>query len=164
MQTIKLYLYNQKVEVQIVDPTIFTTRNRVVYSHPIVVYQGIDNPLQIVLKNQDQKTVDLTGYAVQADLQDPTNQVTIESYAVNWIDITKGQGSLLIDRQTLDSLEQRIYKLTFKAIRQSNNAERPLFIYDNYGVPLDLQVRPAYYSRVESMPGQIDTVFDGGII
>jgi hypothetical protein len=164
MQTIKVYLYNQKVEVQIVDPTIFTTRNRVVYSHPIVVYQGIDNPLQVVLKNQDQKSVDLTGYVVQADIQDPTNKVTIESFAVTWIDITKGVGSLTIDRQTLDSLEQRLYKLTFKRIKQSDNTERPLFIDDNYGVPIDLQVKPAYYSRVESMPGQIDTVFDGGVI
>lgn len=146
------------------DPTIFTTRNNVVYSHPLVVYQGIDNPLQVVLKNQDQKPVDLSGYVVQADIQDPTNQVTIESFAVVWFDITKGHGIFTIDRQTLDSLEQRIYKLTFKRIKQSDNKENPLFVDDNYGVPIDLQVRPAYYSRVESTPGLIDTVFDGGII
>ena len=55
MQTVKAFIYDQKVEVQILDTTIFTTRNRIVYSRPIKVYQGIDNPLQIIVKNQDQK-------------------------------------------------------------------------------------------------------------
>ena len=47
------------------DPTI-KTRNRVVYSRPITVYQGIDNPIQVVVKNQDQKNVNLTGQIMPA--------------------------------------------------------------------------------------------------
>jgi hypothetical protein len=74
MITVKTYLYPNLVEVQVFDPTIFTTRNRQVYSRPIKIYQGIDNPIQVVVLNQDQKKVDLTGYAVQADIQDPTNK------------------------------------------------------------------------------------------
>jgi hypothetical protein len=90
MQTIKTYLYPNTAEVQVFDPTIFTTRNRQVYSRPITVYQGIDNPIQVIVKNQDQKTVNLNGYAVQADIQDPTNQVTVASYAVTWANISLG--------------------------------------------------------------------------
>ena len=56
MQTIKLYLVDQIAEVQIMDPAIFTVRNRTVYSRPIKVYQGVDNPIQVVVKNQDQMT------------------------------------------------------------------------------------------------------------
>lgn len=163
MQTIKAYLYDQKVEVQILDTTIFTTRNRKVYSRPIKVYQGIDNPIQVVVKNQDQKSVNLTGYAVQADLQDPINRLTVLSYAVSWADITKGLGTFTITREEIDALEQRFYKLTFRTIKTSDNSQKPTYIDDNYGVPLDVQIEQAYYEYAEAMPTQ-EYVVDGGTL
>ena len=164
MQTTKIYLYDNTVTVQIMDPTIFTTRNRPVYSRPIKVYQGIDNPIQVLVKNQDQKAVNLTGYAVQADIQDPTNQVTVNSYAVTFANVQLGQGTFTIDKDTVSSLEQRFYKLTFKTIKTSDNTEKPAYVDDNYGAPLDLQVLPAYYSLTEPSPGVNDSVIDGGDI
>jgi hypothetical protein len=167
MITVKAYLYPNVAEVQVFDPTIFTTRNRQVYSRPIKVYQGIDNPIQVIIRNQDQKSVDLTGYAVQADIQDSVNQVTVASYAITWADITKGQGTFIIDINTVNSLEQRFYKLTFRRIADAEGegvTESPLYIDDNYGVPLDLQVLPAYYSDTVPLPGVDYTVFDGGTI
>ena len=110
MQTIKAYLYDQKVEVQILDTSIFTVRNKIVYSTPVKVYQGIDNPIQVVVKNQDQKKVNLTGYVMQADIQDPQNEVTVNSYAVTWANIQQGLGTFTIDSSTVNSLEQRFYK------------------------------------------------------
>ena len=164
MQTIKVYLYNQKVEVQIVDTTIFTTRNRIVYSRPIKVYQGIDNPIQVIVKNQDQKKVDLTGYALQVDVQDPVNKVTVNSYAVNFANIHLGQGTFTIEKTTVDSLEQRFYKLTFRTINVQTNAEKPVYVDDNYTAPLDLEVLPAYYSDSEPAPGVEYGVIDGGLL
>lgn len=165
MQTIKLYLVDQKVEVQILDTSIFTVRNRIVYSRPIKVYQGIDNPLQVVVKNQEQKKVDLTGYAMQADIQDPTNQVTVGSYAVTWANIQLGQGQFTIDSSTINSLEQRFYKLTFKTIKTSDNSEKPAYIDDNYGVPLDLEILPAYINTTP-VPGvdPEEITVDGGTL
>lgn len=167
MQTIKTYLYDQKVEVQILDTSIYTVRNRQVYSRPIKIYQGIDNPIQVVVKNQDQKKVNLTGYAMQADIQDPTNEITVASYAVNWGNggnIALGQGQFTIDSTTVNSLEQRFYKLTFRTIKNSDNSEKPVYIDDNYGVPLDLEVLPAYYSTTEPAPLSNDIVVDGGTL
>lgn len=164
MITIKAYLYPNTVEVQIMDPTIFTTRNRVVYSRPIKVYQGIDNPIQIVVKNQDQKSVDLSGYSLQVDIQDPTNRVTVNSYGVQYIDFTQGTGTFTLDRLTLDSMEQRFYKLTVKRINRLDNTEQPIYVDDNFGVPLDLEVLPAYYATVEPTPFVDDSVADGGTI
>lgn len=167
MQTIKTYLYPNTVEVQILDTSIFTVRNRVVYSRPIKVYQGIDNPIQVIVKNQDQKAVDLTGYSVQADIQDSTNQVTIASYAVTWANIAQGQGNFTIDLTTINSLEQRFYKLTFRTIADAEGGdviEAPLYIDSNYGVPLDLEILPAYYSDMSPLPGSSYSVIDGGTI
>jgi hypothetical protein len=162
MITIKAYLYPNTVEVQIMDPTIFTTRNRVVYSRPIKVYQGIDNPIQIVVKNQDQKSVDLNGYSLQVDIQDPTNRVTVESFGVTYIDQAKGTGIFTLDRATINTLEQRFYKLTVKRINVSDSSEQPIYIDDNHGVPLDLEVLPAYYADAASDTTEV--IIDGGVL
>lgn len=160
MQLIKTYLYPNTMTVQFLDPTLFTGgRNRVVYSRTIKAYQGIDNTIQIVTMNQDQKAVNLTGYALQVDIQDPVNQLTVESYAVTFTDITKGQGYIVLDQATIDSLEQRFYKLTVKQINIESDVENPVYIDDNYGVPLDLQILPAYYSTTSPAP-----VIGGGIV
>lgn len=144
MITVKTYLYPNTAEVQVFDPTIFTTRNRQVYSRPIKVYQGVDNPIQVIVKNQDQKSVDLTGSSMTASIQDPTNQTTIHSYPITWANIMLGQGNFTVDKATLANLENRFYTLTFQANTAGN--VKPVYINDNYGVPLDLEVLPAYYS------------------
>ena len=144
MITVKTYLYPNLAEVQVFDPTIFTTRNRQVYSRPIKVYQGVDNPIQVIVKNQDQKSVNLTGSSMTAQIQDPTNQTTIHSYPITWANIMLGQGNFTVDKATLANLENRFYTLTFQANTAGN--VKPVYINDNYGVPLDLEVLPAYYS------------------
>jgi hypothetical protein len=167
MITVKAYLYPNIAEVQFFDSSIFNVRNRVVYSRPIKVYQGIDNPVQVIVRNQDQKAYNLSGFALQVDIQDPVNQVTVNSYAVAFasnVALEKGQGTFTIDSATLNSMEQRFYKLTFKTINTTTNAEQPVYIDDNYGAPLDLQVLPAYYSSMEPTPFVDDAVLDGGVI
>ena len=164
MTTIQTYLYTNKIEVQILDTGIFSTRNRQVYSRPVIVYQGIDNPVQIVTKNQDQKPVNLTGYQIQVDIQDPNTQTTVQSLPVNFSDIQLGRGSFTISKTLLDTLTERFYKLTFRTINLGSNAEAPLYIDDNFGVPLDLEVLPAYYSDTAPSPTVSGYIIDAGTI
>jgi hypothetical protein len=169
MITVKAYLYPNLAEVQVFDPAIFTTRNRQVYSRPIKVYQGVDNPIQVIIRNQDQKKVDLTGSSVTASIQDPTNQLTVKSYPVLFGanvggNIQLGQGTFTFDANTINGLEQRFYKLAFSTTVTSTDVTRPVYIDDNYGVPLDLEVLPAYYAN-STPPAQSDTyTLDGGSI
>lgn len=163
MQQIQSYLYPNTVSVQILDPAIFSPRNRVVYSRPITIYQGIDNPLQVVVQNQDQKAVDLTGYLVQLDIQDPVAQASVNSLAVTVTDYAKGRGTVTIPRAVANVLEQRRYKITVKLIEDSTNVERPMYIDDNFGASLDLEVLPGWYesTAIDTPP---DEVIDGGTI
>jgi hypothetical protein len=163
MQTINTYLYPNVIVVQFMDPSIFTVRNRVVYSRPIKIYQGIDNPLQVVVKNQDQKAVDTTGYLVQVDIQDPATFGSVESLAVTMITPTKGQGTVTIPKLTVNALDQRFYKLTVKLIKQTTNAEQPLYIDDNYGAMIDLEVLPGWYES-SALTLDSDEVIDPGTI
>jgi len=160
---IQAYLYSNIVRVQIWDPAIFSPRNRVVYSRPITIYQGIDNPLQVVIKNQDQKSVNLTGYLVQLDIQDPVNQASVNSLAITITDYAKGLGTVTIPREVVNVLDQRIYKITVKLIDDNTNRERPLYVDDNYGASLDLEILPAWYESVTVDPPP-DEVIDGGTI
>jgi hypothetical protein len=76
---------------------------------------------------------------------------------------TKGQGTVTIPRDVVNALEQRFYKITIKLITVSTNKEQPLYIDDNYGAQLDLEVLPGWY---ESMPLTLNSVevIDGGAI
>ena len=164
MPVITSYLYNNIMTVEVFDlsdPTL-NTRNRPVYARPIKVYQGIDNPIQVRVQNQDQKPVNLTGYALQADIQDPNNQATAYSFGVDYSDATKGVGTFTIDKLTVNSLEQRFYKITLKVVNIIDMIERPVYMDDNYTVPLDLEVLPAYYGTTETVPGIDETVIDSG--
>ena len=162
MITVKAFIYPNTVEVQVFDPTIFTTRNRQVYSRPIKLYQGVDYPIQIIIRNQDQKPVDLTGSTVTASIQDPTNQVTVKSYAVTFANIMLGQGNFTFDANTVNSLENRFYKLAFSTTVTNTDETSPVYIDDNYGVPLDLEILPAYYSTTVAPPTINTYSIDGG--
>jgi hypothetical protein len=169
MITVKAYIYPNTAEIQVFDPTIFTTRNRQVYSRPIKVYQGVDNPVQVIIRNQDQKAVNLTGSSVTASIQDPVNQVTVKSFPVLFGanvggNIQLGQGTFTFDANTINSLEQRFYKLAFSSTVTSTDVTRPVYIDDNYGVPLDLEVLPAYYETSATLPGSDTYSLDGGSI
>ncbi len=164
---IQTYLYSNKVVAQIIDPAIFTTRNRVVYARPVTVYQGIDNPMQVVVKNQDQKAVDVTNYSMVAEIQDPNNKVAVATYALTWVDALTGRGAFTLDKATVNSLEQRFYKLTFKTVNTVTHVEQPIYVDDNYSVPLDLKVLPAYHNTGADAGTEIntnagDTILDGG--
>lgn len=144
MQQIQSYLYPNTLAVQFQDPTIFAPRNRIVYSRPITVYQGIDNPLQVVIKNQDQKAVNVTGYTITLDIQDPLLANTVVSLPVTISNASSGLGNVTITSAVVNALDQRIYKLAIKATTGGNS--RPMFIDDNFGAKLDLDVREGWYS------------------
>lgn len=163
MPLITSYLYDNKHTVQILDYTdpAIKTRNRPVYQKTVVVYQGVDNPVVIEFKNQDQKLVNLTGYAVQAAIQDPIEEITVNTYAVTFANAANGRGTFTFDSLTISNLENRLYKLTFKSNREIDNVEQPLYFDDNYQAPLDLDIRPAYYN---AEPFAANVTYDGGTI
>lgn len=151
MPTITSYLAIQRIPIEVLDfsdPTL-KPRNRPVYAHPIKIYQGIDNPIQIVVKNQDQKAVNLTGYTVNVAIQDSENQTTITSFVANnatlGSNLQLGTATITITKDILANLDQRFYKITAK-VTSLANVTQPLYMDDNFSVPLDMEVLPAYYS------------------
>jgi hypothetical protein len=159
MQTIDVFWYKNIMQVQVIDPAIFTKRNRVVYNRTIKIYQGIDNPIHIVTKNQDQKAVDLTGYDVQVDIQDPVKEITVQTFTVDFVTQNKGLGMFTVPKTVVNALDQRYYEFTVKLIKLSDNKETPLYIDDNHGARLPVQVLSGYY---DNAPGLL--VIQNGVV
>jgi hypothetical protein len=163
MQTIEIFHYKNILNVQVIDPAIYTTRNRIVYSRTIKIYQGIDNPIHVVAKNQEQKPADLTGYDVRVDIQDPENALTVETFTVTFVAQDKGLSTFTIPKNVVNALDQRHYEFTVKLVNLDTNDEAPLYIDDNYSVRLPLQVLPAYYDNMPVLPTEIyNGVVDAG--
>lgn len=163
---ITIYLYPNIIDVQFWDASIFSTRNRYMYAKPVVIYQGIDNPLQVRVRNQEQASVNMTPYLLQVDIQDPLNQQTVQSFGVDFQNIEKGFGTFIIPKDLVNTLEQRRYKLTFRVIKETDNTERPAYADDNYLVPMDLVVMPGYYTSMPPGPEETEDYLkiDGGTI
>ena len=134
------------------------------YSLPIKIFQGTANPIQIMVMNRDQRPVNLTGYALQVNIEDPYHRVTVASYAITYYDQTTGLGNFVIDQATVDALEQRLYKLSVKQINENTDVPSIVYLDDNYGALIDLEVLPAYYSKTAPAPTQQESVLDGGVI
>jgi hypothetical protein len=164
MQTLDVFFYKNILEVQVLDPAIYSVRNRIVYAKTIKVYQGIDNPIHIVTKNQEQKPVNLTGYTMQIEIQDPQNEITVAAYAVSFVTINKGLGTFTIPKETVNALDQRHYHLTARLTNSTTNAENPLYIDDNYSVAVPLQVLSAYYSTDPITPTLAEGIVDLGTL
>ena len=164
MYEIQSYLYDSIIRVQILDQGAFSPpRKRVVFSQPIKVYQGIDNPLQIVVRNQQQKAVDLTGNTMQLDIQDPFEKGAVESLAVTIDNAATGLCSVTIPKAITVALKQKMYLLTLKLTNTATNIDRPLYVDDTLGAQLKIEVLPGWY---ESAPSNFtaNAVIDSGQI
>ena len=118
------------------------------YARPIKVYQGIDNTVQIVVKNQDQKPANLVGYSVRVDIRDIENDITAYTITANslaqYSNLSIGTTTVTFTANVVGNLDQRFYQLTTRLIKTSTSAETPLYMDDNFTVPLGLEVLPAY--------------------
>jgi hypothetical protein len=160
MTIITTYLYPKIITVHFYEPTIYKVRYNKVYAEPVVIHQGIDNPILVRVRNQDQKPVDMTGRVVQVDIQNPVSRLTEYSMGMTFDDAAKGYGRFTITREQADTLTLRTYKLTFRYIDLETNAEQPLYVDHNFEVPLGLIVKPAYYSDMIPQEGETGDVLN----
>lgn len=141
MPTITSYLYPNRITAQIVedDPSI-KTRNRVVYNRTVEVYKGLDNPITIQFKNQDQRNLNISSYSLTGYLVDIINNQIVSNIAVTVSNATIGTASVTLTEELLDQLPLQRYKLALKAV--SSGLERPVYTDDNYGLYTEIKINP----------------------
>jgi hypothetical protein len=142
MQTIKLYLYPQNINLQIFDSGIITVEDRNVYTKPLVVFKGINNYVQILVKNADQKSINITGMTFYAEILKSPAQDFIGTLPVTIVDGTNGIASVNIPSVLINPVPLGYYTLLINVT--SSGITQPGYIDDNYGIAINFVVKNGY--------------------
>ena len=138
MITIQSYLYDNIIPVQILDPGLLArTRNRTVYNRTVKLYKNIDNTITLQVRNQDQKSVDITYTTFSFYVMNSTSNVAVLSLTPT-IGTVKGAATLVITQQDLAPLDQEFYNYSIAYSTGENNM--PAYTDDNYGAAGQLQI------------------------
>jgi hypothetical protein len=137
--TIKSYLYDNKILVQVLDddPTI-KTRYRVVYSKTLKVYKDIDNQITVEFKNNDQKAANLTSRTFTLNVTDPGSNVAIWSSGITVANATLAIGTVTLDTANVANLTLQRYNYTISYTY--GNLTLPTYTDDNWGASGQMEV------------------------
>jgi hypothetical protein len=139
MQKISSYLYPNRIEVianVALDPDTCPVEWKIVYQKPIKIYKGVDNVIELEVKNSDQKRIDLFGKNVKFVLMDQTSR-EIETYDATVVDdgstlCVKGVARITIPETDLTNLDPQHLKFT-SYILNGDNTKTLLYGDTKYG-------------------------------
>ena len=146
MQTLNIYSYFPVISVQFSGDPNIRTRNRQVYSPDIKLYKNTSNPVRLLLKNQDQKPINITDFSVVIDLCDAANNVVVNRYTATVVNAVKGICDIIIPAMDLNELEARYYYFTVRKKSLADEYDEPAFIDDNYSVKLTVELMDGFLS------------------
>lgn len=139
MQKISSYLYPNRIEVianVALDPATSPVEWKIVYQKPIKIYKGVDNVLELEVKNSDQKRLDIFGKTVKFVLMDQTSR-EIETYNATVVDDgsterVKGIARITLPEADLANLDPQHLKFT-SYILNNDNTKTLLYGDTKYG-------------------------------
>ena len=131
MQKISSYLYSNRIQA-VVNLAASPLEWRIVYQRKFKIYQGLNNVLELDVKNAEQKRIDITTYAMKFVIMDQLNQ---EVYAgnVNTATGKKGIGLMTIPATALDTITPQFLKYTVYILNQ-DTTKTPVYGDTQFGV------------------------------
>lgn len=131
MQKISSYLYSNRIQA-VVNLAASPLEWRIVYQRKFKIYQGLDNVLELDVKNAEQKRIDITTYAMKFIIMDQLNQ-EVYSGDVNSVTGKKGIGLMTIPAYALDSITPQFLKYTVY-ILNDDDTKTPVYGDTQFGV------------------------------
>lgn len=139
MQKISSYLYPNRIEViadVALDPSTCPVEWKIVYQKPIKIYKGVDNVIELEVKNADQKRIDIFGKSVKFVLMDQTSR-EIETYDATVVDdgstvCIRGVARITLPEADLADLEPQHLKFT-SYVLNNDNTKTLLYGDSKYG-------------------------------
>jgi hypothetical protein len=142
MQLIRTYFENlePKIRAQIVGFSsanagiglIGYNEDRIVYSTPLTLYSGVNNPVKIVCLNSDQKSINVEAVSIQLGLFVPNTQNELLTANATNIDSANGVVQVTFTPSQLAPLDFGFYEVALTATDGNLNVF-PIYIDDNYG-------------------------------
>ena len=157
MQFNPVYLYTNKLDVfTALSDSWSTERYRRVYNRNLKIFRGVDNRIDIQVRNSDQKASNITGSVlvfnlIAQDTQDlvyqkdftdmdlSTGKVTVTLTADELIDLNNGFYNYSIVKEIRSTVDSTDYKVTSKI---------PLYVDSQYGATATLEISGDVYGGV----------------
>jgi hypothetical protein len=162
MQLNSVYLYPNKVDVFTNLGEWTSGRYRKVYQRNFKVYRGVDNRLDLQVRNADEKAKDITGNSLVFTLLERDTQkiilqrtCTIVSEAQPDSTVKRNKGFVVITEADLVTIDMGLYNYTIH-LRDANGVKTPLYCDSQFGVIGTLEVLANIFGETK-LPIVIDT-------
>jgi len=144
MQKIQFYLVPNIITVT-TDRVGFATENRKVYQRKIKLYKGIDNFLQLDVRNVEYRKEDVVGKTAEINFYD-SEQNLLFTVTASPIVANPGQMSLTVPSATLEKIDPQ--KLTMAAKLDDNGTDRILYIDTQFGLHGGVEVLDGFNEKL----------------
>ena len=131
MQKISSYLYSNRIRA-VVNLAASPLEWRIVYQRKFKIYQGLDNVLELDVKNAEQKRIDITTYAMKFVIMDQYNQEVYTGDIDTATGIT-GLGLMSIPATSLDGISPQFLKYTVYILNE-DDTKTPVYGDTQFGV------------------------------
>lgn len=142
MQTVRVYLYNQILNLQIYGDGLITVEDRTVFTRPLVFYKGIDNHLKLLVKNADEKAQNIATKTFYAELVRTPQRDFVAAFTATVVDETKGIAELTVPASVINPEPVGWYHLLLKYTE--SGADHVAYTDDNYSVAIPVELKLGY--------------------
>jgi len=169
------YFYPNSVTVQCnLDPTI-TARWKTMYQRQVKIYKGVDNIIQFVWKNSDQKAVNITGWVITFNMiSDSESAVVVTKNSntnggITIVDAVKGIISVRLTAYDLIDLSQPYYNYALTVSDPVTGITEVVYTDENYESRGEILLRDGPYptllpSIVVDLPSNNNTTITSAAI
>ena len=150
MQINSIYLYPNKLDVYTSDNTASWTpeRFRMVYNRNLKIYRGVDNRIDLQLRNSDQKALNATGSIIVFNLTNKENEDLVLRKDCSVDDISVGRVYVSITEEEMLDIEAGYYTYSFHKETRTNvdstdyrvTSKLPLYMDSQYGAMGTIEV------------------------
>ena len=115
------------------------------YARNLKVYKGVNNPLVIEMKNNDQKPVDITGKTFVFNILDQENRKTLISRTGTITNASKGKVKFDISESDLLKVDGQF--LNYSILDNTSGDRGVIFVDDHYGAMGNIEVIDGPYTE-----------------
>ena len=149
MQLISVYLYPNKIDVFTNASAAWqTTRYRRVYNRNIKIYRGVDNRIDLQVRNSDEKAADITGSTLVFNLVERETQTLVAKKDCVTVAASTGKFYVTLSQSELLDIETGFYQYSVYNETRTDNGDgthlvssrTPLYIDSQYDALANIEV------------------------
>lgn len=154
-----VYLYSNKLDVFTSPSDAWSTeRYRKVYNRNLKIYRGVDNRIDIQVRNSDQKASNITGSTLVFNLISKVTKDLVLQKDFDTMDLSTGKVTVILTDHELLNVDNGFYEYSIvKEVRETVDStdyrvtsKMPLYVDSQYGPTGVLEILGDVYGNVES--------------